>query len=65
MCDECGMAYSLIFEQQFHRVGCKAAEWEAKVAAVAAKIERAAEIHEEIGAYEAAVEIRKMARERI
>jgi hypothetical protein len=55
MCKECGMVYSMVFGTQFHKVGCAVAE-------VEAKIERAAEILEETGAYEAAQQVRESGR---
>ena len=39
-CIECGKAYSMVFGVQFHRVGCAAAE-------VEAKLERAAQMLDE------------------
>ena len=61
-CDGCGIAYSFFFGQQFHKVGCKVAKWEKEVSEVEAKIERAAEILEETGAYEAAQQVRESGR---
>jgi hypothetical protein len=36
-CEGCGMAYSFVFMQQFHRPGCRVAEWERKQFKIAMK----------------------------
>jgi len=51
MCIECGVAYSFVFGVQFHKVDCA-------VAAVEAKLERAAAILDETGAHDAARQVR-------
>ena len=45
------MAYSMVFGVQFHKVGCAAAE-------VEAKLERAAQILDETGAHDTARQVR-------
>ena len=52
-CKECGMAYSMVFGIQFHKVGCAVAE-------VEAKLERATAVLEETGAHDAARQVRSI-----
>jgi hypothetical protein len=47
------MAYSMVFKVQFHKTGCA-------VAAVEAKLERAAAVLDETGAHDAARQVRAL-----
>ena len=57
-CKECGMAYSMVFGIQLHKADCTvkrtAYQTDQNLHEVEAKLERAAAILDEIGAYDAA-----------
>ena len=57
-CKECGMAYSMVFGIQYHKMDClEADEWNAK-RSLMAKLARAAAILDETGAHDAARQVR-------
>jgi len=62
-CKECGMAYSMVFGIQFHKVDCIVGLGDDRSMAqrsLDAKLERAAAVLEETGAHDAARQVRSI-----